>query len=337
MKLSQSAAAWIRRVSGVLSVIGLGAMAMWSYRPQALDLPGVVEASERFAVSVDADAVWWTRSTHGHAEGLRVIEQGSLQMERGEQLTVEVLVDSGAVVSTGEPLARVDSQLLDRVIGELDAERAGLEARLELLQDGGRPEAIAAAQKRVDVRRAELESAKLLADRMNRAGATAVSQAQIDTANAAVAVAERQLALAQAWVIEARQPARPGEISDLNAQLASVDSRLLEARRRQAASVVTAPSDGRAGMPRPGELLAINGLGPHVVRVPVPQGERERIAVGASVSFVPEQADPVPGHVVDIATEAMPMGDQAVFWVAVQLEADAIPGTTGRALFTEGS
>lgn len=332
--LSRSAAHRTRLISGVLAAAGLAVLAIYSIRPGALELEGIVEANGRFVVSAQASELRWTTSEHGHADGLRVVEEGSIQLERGEQVALQVEVETGQHVEAGDPVATVDSQRLDRMLDELEAERNAARARLDLLLAGGRPETIASAQKNVEVARAQLSAAQREADRLEGISqSAAIATVERDTANALLQVRERELALALAQVSEARLPPRAAEVAELEAQIASVDSRLVEARSRQAAGTLVTPVAGLVAPSREGELVSITAEGARYLRVPVPQGELDRIHLGDPVEFQ-AGSNEVPGRVVDISDEARPLGTEAVYWVAVLLEDEALaPGATGTARF----
>ena len=333
--LSRPAAHRIRTVSGAIAAVALVGIALFSFTPKDLELQGIVEENARFSMTAQAGEVTWTEEQHGQAAGLRIVNQGSLQLDNGEQLQLEVTVDSGARVNAGDPIATIDSERNRRVLDELESERNALQARLDLVLEGGRSETIAAASKQVEVARAQLAAAQRELTRFEAMENTAaVAGVEADTARALVQIRERELALALAQVSEARLPPRAAEVAELEAMLAGVDSRLVEARQRQAASTVISPVTGIVGPGDIDELLEVTADGDRYVRVPVPQADVERVHVGDNVEF--EQGETAsPGRVIDIATQAQPLGAQSVFWVAVLLDPGAAvaPGATGTAHF----
>ena len=274
-------------------------------------------------------------SEHGQASGLRVVSQGALQLDNGETLRLDVKVDPGAQVREGQVLAVIDSERLSRLLDELEAKRNMVGARLDLVLEGGRPETIAAASREVDVARSRLAAARTEEQRLSTLQeASAVAPAELDGARALVDVRERELALAQAKQAEARLPPRAFEVAELEAELAAVDSRLAEARRREVASTIISPVDGHVGLGRDGELLVVVADGERFVRVPVPGSSVALLHVGDAVEFAATGAE-LEGHVIDISSEAQPLGGEAVFWVAVDLEhgESLAPGATGMARF----
>lgn len=322
-----------RTVAGALAGVALLGLAVVSWTPTELELRGVVEPGARFALSSAPGELRWTLSEHGHAEGLAVVSEGTLQLERGEQL--ELRVNRGGAVSEGEPVAIIDSVLVDRLLTELEAERAELSAQLNLIQAGGRPETIRTAMADVEVAEAQLSAARLASDRLAPAH-DAIARAEVEDLAAAVVVREQELSAARARLGEARLPPRPEEIAALQAQLSGVDSRIGEVNRRQAALTVVSPITGSVGAGREDELLAVVSAEDRFARFPIPEADRERVAVGDAVDF--ESASTTGelfGEVVDIADTATPLGNESVFWVAVHLtDAGALhPGATGVARF----
>ncbi len=337
--LSRTAALRTRLISGAIAAVGLATLLVYSIKPSSLELQGIVEPGGRFVVTAQAGELRWTTSEHGHADGLRVAREGSIQLERGEQVQLEVEVDAGQTVEAGDPVLTVESRRLERVLDELEAERGAAQARMDLLVGGGRPETIASAQKSVDLARAQLQAAEREAQRLSDISqSAAIASIERDAADNLVKVRQRELALAQAQVSEARLPPRAAEIAELDAQLAGIDSRLVEARQRQAQSTVLSPLSGRVSPTREGELVAVTAGGARYLRVPLPQAELERVHVGDPVEFQAGDNE-VPGKVVDISREARPLGAEAVYWVAILLEDGGLaPGATGTARFLgEGS
>lgn len=316
-----------------MALVGL---ATFSFSPRDLALKGIVEENARFSMTAEAGEVTWTESQHGNASGLRVVNQGTLQLDNGEQVQLEVTVDAGAHVAAGDPLATLDSHRNTRLLDELEAEHNATQARLDLLLEGGRAETISAANRQVEVARAQLTAAQRELTRFeSMENQAAVAGVEADTARALVQIRERELALALAQVSEARLPPRAAEVAELQAMLAGIDSRMVEAQQRKAASTVVSPVSGTVGVGRAGEVLVVTADGDRYVRVPVSQRDLDRVQLGDNVEFETDSAVAVAGHVVDIASEAQPLGTQSVFWVAVLLDSGAVvaPGATGTAHF----
>ena len=326
----------IRNVSGFFAGVALLGLTVLSWGPRDLELPGVVEPGARFAIASDDSAVRWELAEHGKSSGLRVVSKGALQMENGEQIKLDVKVAPGAVVTKGQVLAVVDSEWLTRTLNELDAELKQVQARLNLVLDGGRPETIAAAGEEVEVARSRLAAAKTEFNRMQgMANDNAVAPAELDGAAALVDVRERELALARALLVESRLPPRGYEVAELEAQLAGVDSRLAEARQREVASTILSPVTGQVAIGNDTELLVVVADGDRYVRVPIPTDELSLVHLGDDVSFHTTGAARN-GRVVDIARQAQPLGGRSVFWVAVSFSdgSGLSPGATGTAHFT---
>lgn len=326
----------IRNAAGVFAGVALLGLSVLSFGPQDLEATGVVEPGARFSIASDLDVVRWELAEHGKSSGLRVVSEGALQLERGEQVQLDIKVQPGARVEKGEVLAVLDSERLERMLTELDAERSQVNARLDLLLEGGRPETIAAAGREVEVARSQLAAAKLEQERLTGLQTqAAVAPAELDAANALVDLRERELALAQARLVEARLPPRSFEVAELEGQLAVVDSRLAEARRRQVASTIVSPVSGEVAIGDETELLVVVADGDRFVRVPIPGEDLKLVQVGDTVEFETTGAE-LDGRVVDIAGQAQPLGGKSVFWVAVGFEdGDMLaPGATGTAHFS---
>lgn len=132
-----------------------------------------------------------------------------------------VSVARGDRVEPGAVLAEVEDE--DARIALASAEAAVHRAAAELadLQEGSRPEEIAALEAAVAAAAANADRSRREADRQARLGAQRVtSQAQLEDARSAADMAEAAVAEAEARLQTARLPARPQRIAAAHAALA---------------------------------------------------------------------------------------------------------------------
>ena len=108
-------------------------------------------------------------------------------------LVVEIPVEVGGVVASGDVLARLDGDPLMVQVQESEAALASAEAQLDRLQAGPQPEEIAAAEADVRAAQARLSGAAASLDQLEGAA----SDAQIAAAEAELASAELQQKTAQ--------------------------------------------------------------------------------------------------------------------------------------------
>lgn len=163
---------------------------------------------------------------------------GTVSARRRAELSFEgtgrvasILVDDGDGVLEGAPLAQLDVRQLRARRAEVEARRVRLEAQLQELVAGPRPEVIDAAEANVEAILEELNlAARLLERRTELAAKGSISAEQLDTARAAVKTIEARLAGARAALQELNEGTREetiaaqrGSLVELDAGLAALD------------------------------------------------------------------------------------------------------------------
>lgn len=163
---------------------------------------------------------------------------GTVSARRRAELSFEgtgrvasILVDDGDRVLEGAPLAQLDVRQLRARRAEVEARRVRLEAQLQELVAGPRPEVIDAAEANVEAILEELNlAARLLERRTELAAKGSISAEQLDTARAAVKTIEARLAGARAALQELNEGTREetiaaqrGSLVELDAGLAAMD------------------------------------------------------------------------------------------------------------------
>jgi HlyD family secretion protein len=221
------------------------------------------------------------------------VDLGSTQTGRVR----EVLVAEGAAVKRGEVLVRLES---DELRAAFDQARAGEQqaaARLAGLRSTGRSAAqatVAQADSVLQQARAELQRTQDLVAR------GFLSEARLDDARKAVAVAQAQQAGAQAQ--RSANDERGTEVLQAEAQLALARGAVAAARARLEQAVITAPADARvlAREVEPGQivqpgraLLSLALSGPVQLVGQVDERYLGQLQIGQSASVV---ADAFPGQ-----------------------------------------
>ena len=220
-----------------------------------------------------------------------------------------LLVDEGAFVKAGQPLARMD-------ISSLQAQRAEAAARQAQAKNGVdtaraqvalRESDVRAAEAQVAARAAELDAGQRRLARsttLEKEGASSSQELDDDRARvrgqqAALDAAKAQVAAAQAAVAAAKAQAT-GAVSSVDAAVATVariDAELQDAQ-------LVAPRDGRVQflVAQPGEVLGAGGKVLNLVDLSdvymtffLPETVAGRVALGSEVRIV---LDAVPQYVI---------------------------------------
>ncbi len=157
----------------------------------------------------------------------------------------EMLRDEGDAVRSGELLARLDDEPYQREIEEARAQVAALQARLDLLKAGYRPEEIAQARAVFRERKVTLSNAERLYKRQEELyAARTISIQERDDAEAKFREAEARQKSAREQLNLLEAGYRPQEVEQAKADLSRAEAALASALLRLEDTRLKAPADG---------------------------------------------------------------------------------------------
>jgi HlyD family secretion protein len=157
----------------------------------------------------------------------------------------EVLRDEGDEVKAGEILARLDDEPYRRAVEESRGQVASLQARLQMLETGNRPQEIAQARALVREREVTAANAERVFKRQEELlGSKAVSIQDRDDAEAAYREADARLKSSREQLNLLEAGFRIEEIAQAKADLARVQATLATAELHVEDTVLRSPSDG---------------------------------------------------------------------------------------------
>ena len=244
---------------------------------------------------------WWWRSRAERGD------QGPLQLYGNVDIRevnlgfrvagklAEVLRDEGDPVKSGEIIARLDPEPYRREVAENRGQVASLQARLQLLEAGNRPQEIAQARALVrerEVTCANAERAFKRQEELLETKAVAIqdrddAEARFREADARLKSAREQLALLEAGF-------RAEEIAQAKAELIRAQAAQASAELREEDTVLRTPSDGvvitraqepGAILPAGTTVLTVCLKEPVWVRAYVPEMDLGRLAPGMKVQI----------------------------------------------------
>ena len=258
------------------------------------------------AVSAGAFAAWLSRSD-GLSQELTLygnIDQREVALAFVDSERVAaVLVEEGDRVAAGEPLARLQTDRLELQIAQAQQQVAAQQAAVDRLRNGSLPEEIAKARADVAAATAQAQHAHRQYARVSGLLAGAgVSQQDVDRAQAAMDVADAQLAASENALDLVLAGARPEDIAHAEAVRAASEAQLALLRQRLSDATLVAPVDGvvRSRLVEAGEIaspqrpvVTIAVEDPKWVRAYVAQTDLTRVRPGATAHVV---ADGVSGR-----------------------------------------
>ncbi|MFT3717260.1 HlyD family secretion protein [Pseudorhodoferax sp.] len=232
----------------------------------------------------------------------------------------EILVDEGAFVQAGQPLAHMQIDMLNAQAAEARAMRQQAQTGVAQAQAqvAARESERAAARAQVVQRESELDAARrrlARSETLARQGAAAMQEldddrARVRNAGAAVDAARAQVAAAQA-AVDAARAAHVGAEAAVEAASATVD----RIGADLADTALRAPRDGRVQfrLAQPGEVLAAGGKVLNLVDLSdvymgffLPETVAGRVPLGAEVRIVLDAAPQlaIPARVSFVASTA---------------------------------
>ena len=335
--------------------IALGGAAVAALALLSLVLPrwggvrdrAVVEAGRTFVLtSPNPGGFTWNLVDALPAGSQTPVLHRYVQFDRAELVELALAPDlaPGTTVTAGQQVAVIESPALVRRLNELRAQRDGLVAELALLRAGGRPEEVAAAERRLELAEARRagEQANLERTRSLRQEGLA-SETDLQLAQLRDESLRLDAELARARLAVVRGVARPEALEVLDAQITALDARLAELETMAEAYRIRTPITGILELGGSTDILRVHDLDTVYLRIPIPQGVRYRIDVGSRVRF---RTPACPGRrfegaVVDVGEQAINLNGRQIFWASAQVDnADHSlrPGMTGSvAIDAEGS
>lgn len=319
-------------------------LAAWVEAGKADLWPAVVVPETSFRLSgVEPGRYTWRLEDGREPQGPGLVSQRALVFERNDLVSLELApgLSGGAPVRAGQALAIMHSSLLEEQSRTLQAELALVDARKALLVAGARPETVRSAQKALEVAKAAAEGTRPVLEREARLASAGVSSpAELEDAALRARVTALEADLAAAKLAEVKAGPRTEEIAALDAERESASAKLAENTARLADNQLVSPIDGQLVLGAVVEpdgattVLRVLGTDPLVLRVPVPQHSRANVNVGQQLRF---KSAALPGgsrdaRVLAIASEAVPLNGQQVFWLTAALDnpdGHVSPGITG--------
>ena len=218
------------------------------------------------AVALVAALTWWLADGHKRSDQLVLygnvdLRQADLPFNASERV-LEVLVQEGDHVKRGQLLARLDATRIQPQVARAEADVAAQQQVVNRLHAGNRPEEIAQAKANVVSAQADSANARRqyerLAELSRNSSGRAVSQQDLDSARAALDVAQARLAVSRKALDLQLAGPRKEDIAQAEAQLQADQAQLDLLRRQLADTELHAPLDGvvRSRLVEPGEIAS---------------------------------------------------------------------------------
>lgn len=217
-------------------------------------------------IALIAGAAWWLtrrQSVPGEliAYGNVDLRQVQLSFNNSERIAA-VLVQEGDRVRKGQLVARLDTRRLEPQVAQAEAQAAAQRQVVQRLRAGSRPEEIAQARANVESAKADAVNARQQYERIKSAAemsaGRAVRQQDVDSAKAALQVAEAKLAVnVQALELAVIGP-RKEDIAEAEARLRANEAQLALLRQQLVDAELLAPMDGviRTRVLEPGDMAS---------------------------------------------------------------------------------
>jgi HlyD family secretion protein len=213
-----------------------------------------------------AGLAWWFNHRDGAPREIVLygnvdLRQVQLSFNNSERIA-EVLVQEGERVRKGQVLARLDTRRLEPQVAQAEAQTAAQRQVVQRLRSGSRPEEIAQARANVDSAKADAVNARQQYERIKSAAeisaGRAVRQQDVDSAKAALQVAEAKLAVNERALELAVIGPRKEDIAEAEARLRANEAQLALLRQQLVDAQLLAPLDAvvRTRVLEPGDMAS---------------------------------------------------------------------------------
>jgi HlyD family secretion protein len=217
-------------------------------------------------IGIAAGLVWWLNRRENGARELTLygnvdLRQVQLSFNNSERIAA-VLVQEGDRVRQGQLVARLDTRRLEPQVAQAEAQVAAQQQVVQRLRSGSRPEEIAQARANVESAKADTVNARQQYERIKSAAemsaGRAVRQQDVDSAKAALEVAEAKLVVNQRALELAVIGPRKEDIAEAEAQLRANEAQLALLRQQLADAELLAPVDAvvRTRILEPGDMAS---------------------------------------------------------------------------------
>jgi HlyD family secretion protein len=228
--------------------------------------PRILVATLIVVIGLVVGFAWWRNGRDSAPRELELygnvdLRQVQLSFNNSERIAV-VLVQEGDRVRQGQLLARLDTSRLEPQVAQAEAQVAAQRQVVRRLRSGSRPEEIAQARANVDSAKADAFNARQQYERIKSAAemsaGRAVRQQDVDTAQAALQVAEAKLAVNQRALELAVIGPRKEDIAEAEARLRADEAQLALLRQQLVDAQLLAPMDAvvRTRILEPGEMVS---------------------------------------------------------------------------------
>jgi HlyD family secretion protein len=217
-------------------------------------------------IGLAAGLAWWLNRRDSAASEIVLygnvdLRQVQLSFNNSERIAA-VLVQEGERVRKGQFLARLDTSRLEPQVAQAEAQTAAQRQVVQRLRSGSRPEEIAQARANVDSAKADAVNARQQYERIKSAAemsaGRAVRQQDVDSARAALQVAEAKLAVNERALDLAVIGPRKEDIAEAEAQLRANEAQLALLRQQLVDAQLLAPVDAvvRTRILEPGDMAS---------------------------------------------------------------------------------
>jgi HlyD family secretion protein len=245
--------------------------------------------------------IWWLNREEADSQELVLygnmdLRQVQLSFNNSERIAA-VLVQEGDRVRQGQVLARLDTSRLGPQVAQAEAQTAAQLQVLTRLRNGSRPEEIAQARANVESAKADSVNARQHYERvrsaMEASAGRAVKQQDVDSAKAALQVAEAKLTVNQRALELAVAGPRKEEVAEAEARLRANEAQLALLRQQFADAQLVAPVDAvvRTRVMEPGDMaspqrpiFALALMDPKWVRAYVSEPDLGKVHQGMAAS-----------------------------------------------------
>jgi HlyD family secretion protein len=246
--------------------------------------------------------VRWFLQAEGNQSASEIRIYGNIDIRKADlafneqERIVQVLVEEGDRVTTGQVLARLQTNRMEAQIREIEAKIGAQQEVVKRFEAGTRPQEIEQARAEVEAAKATVRNSMLNFDRISKtSGAGATSRQALDNARAQFDVNEAQLKVKEKALNLALEGPRKEDIAAAKNTLEALKASLYLLKIRLSDMTLISPATGiiQNRILEPGEMASPNRpvvtlalTDPKWVRAYVPEPDLGRIKLGMKAKIL---------------------------------------------------
>lgn len=255
-----------------------------------------------------------------------ILQNRVFQFERNDIVNYRLTPDHfiKKAVSTGDTVALVNSNELEKKLEQLYGELNLAEANLVLYRTGEKASVIEGARKRVDYERGRAEEQRRIVARLSALrDQNLISEEEYESARSRMDLYDIKVELAEAQLQTVSTGAQPELIRLEEVRAKSLRKQIHQLKKRVAALNLISPLDGElVFFHNIDTLFSVRGTDQYCLLIPVRYSDRKYISIGQTIKItLLDEKEQLTGQIATISSESRMFNKRQVLFVTAAINA----------------